>query len=118
MNDVKITCDECGNVFGIKELNEKTVENVKIDDKTFTITFFKCAKCGKLYLVEILDYRAEKLKNKYLSILNSVNKKKAQGVRVSNIRMLELDNAKKEAVEYQKYLADNYAGRIPSTICD
>lgn len=118
MNDVKITCDECGNAFGIKELNEKTVENVKIDGKTFTITYFKCAKCGKLYLVEMLDYRAEKLKNKYLSILNSVNKKKAQGARISNERLKELESAKSEAVEYQKYLADNYSDRIPSTICD
>lgn len=118
MNDVKITCDECGYVFGIKELNEKTVENVKIDDKTFTITYFKCKQCGKLYLVEMLDYRAERFKNKYLEIKKSVDKKKTKGLIVSDLRMCELEKAKSEAVEYQKYLADNYADRIPSTICD
>lgn len=108
----KITCDECGKSFYLGDLEIKKADKVKIEDKTFDITYFKCKECGKLYLIEMLDFRAEKLKKKYQKISNSVNIKK--NGKVSQERLNELKEAKQIAVEYQKYLADNYADKIPT----
>lgn len=107
----KITCDGCGNSFYLGELEIKTADKVKIEDKTFNITYFKCKECGKMYLIEMLDFRAEKLKKKFQKINESVNKKHG---RVSEERIKELEEAKETAVEYQKYLADKYADKIPT----
>ena len=111
----KITCDECGNSFYLGDLEIKKADKVKIEDKTFDITYFKCKECGKLYLIEMLDFRAEKLKKKFQKISNSINKKNRK---VSEERMKELEEAKQIAVEYQKYLADNYADKIPTNCLD
>lgn len=108
----EITCDGCGKTFNLNDLEIKTAEKVKIEDKTFSITYFKCKECGKLYLIEMLDFRAEKLKKKFQKISNSVNIKK--NGKVSQERLNELEEAKRIAVEYQKYLADNYADKIPT----
>ena len=58
----QIQCDECKNVFDVRDIEINTLEKIKILDKTFTITFFKCEECGKVFIVEMLDYRAERLK--------------------------------------------------------
>lgn len=108
---IEITCDECRKTFNLNDLEIKTAEKVKIEDKIFSITYFKCKECGKMYLIEMLDFRAEKLKQKYLNISDSVKKRSGN---VSKERLSELEEAKKNAVEYQKYLADNYADKIPT----
>ena len=114
MKSYTIKCDECGHEFDISSIHETKVDKVKIEDKTFSITYFKCEKCGKIYLIEMLDYRAEKLKKKFLAIKNSVDKKNGK---VSQQRFYELQKAKSEAVDYQKYLTDNYANKIPDIVC-
>lgn len=111
-----IQCDECKNVFDIRNMNIKTIENLKFADKTFTATYFKCEQCGKIYIVELLDYKAEKMKNRYLSIAESIQKKRNKGLKVSEARMHELEKSKQNAINYQHWLVDNY--KIPLVLLE
>jgi uncharacterized Zn finger protein len=113
-NKLKIKCDECDYEFDIRTQDIKTVENVKFTDKTFSITYFKCEQCGKIYIVELLDYKAEKMKNRYLAIAESISKKQAKGFKVSEARMQELKKIKQDAINYQHWLVDNY--KIPQEL--
>jgi hypothetical protein len=109
-----IQCDECKNVFDIRNTEIKTKENVRFENKTFSITYFKCEKCRKVYIVEMLDFKAEKMKNRYLNMSESVKKKKQKGLKVSDDRLKELERTKQDAIIYQHWLVENY--RIPQEL--
>jgi hypothetical protein len=107
-NKLKVKCDECGYEFDIRTQNIKSIENVKVENTTICITYFKCEKCNKIYIVEMLDYKAQKLKNRYLAIADSVHKKLFNKKTVSDVRMQELEKVKKDAIDYQHWLIDRY----------
>ena len=59
MNNKKVEakCEECGNEFLFDTLDVIEKENVKIENDTFTIIYYKCPECGAIQLVGMLNYR-------------------------------------------------------------
>jgi hypothetical protein len=111
-----IKCDECGHKFDVGKVNATKVEDIKVDGKKFNITYFKCEKCNKIYLVEMIDFRANRLKEKYLnSAAKYSNYKKYNSKNKAIINELKntLEKNKDEAIRYQKYLIDKYESIIP-----
>lgn len=107
-----IKCDECGYEKPFREI-ETTTKEIKVDNQKMTITYFKCEECNKLYVVELLNPMAQNKKNKYLRIMNSIEKKRARGLRISESRIAEAIRIKDDAIAYQKWLIDKYESMIP-----
>lgn len=107
-----IKCDECGYEKPFREI-ETTTKEIKVDNQKMTITYFKCEECGKLYVVELLNFMATKKKEKYLRIMNSLEKKRARGTKISEARLAEAIQVKDDAIAYQKWLIDKYESMIP-----
>ena len=112
----QIQCDECKNVFDVRDIEINTLEKVKILDKTFNITFFKCEECGKVFIVEMLDYRAERLKKKYIEYADKIRTKPTNDPIKKQERERTYSSIKAQAIDYQKYLVSKYQEHIPSYV--
>ena len=59
--DTRISCDECKYEFYLSAVGIKE-SIVKINDKSFTLTYFKCPRCNKIYRVLLTDDKFKRLK--------------------------------------------------------
>ena len=116
---IKVKCEECQDEFEFNNLEVIEKPNVKIDNETFTVIYYKCPTCGTVHIVGMLNYRANRIKNAYFSACDSVRKfsqghKLPKAIVDQNVqRMNEL---KQENIELQKQLISSYGHRIPQSV--
>ena len=108
MNNKKVEskCEECGNEFLFDTLDVIEKENVKIENDTFTIIYYKCPECGAIQLVGMLNYRAKRIRDTYFAAYNSVKKMEANGQSKSKpfIYKQRLEKLEKLKKDLQKIL--------------
>ena len=120
---VEAKCEECGNEFLFDTLDVIEKENVKIENDTFTIIYYKCPECGAIQLVGMLNYRAKRIRDTYFAAYNSVKKMEVTGDNmlrpvVYKQRKDKLEKLKLENTEYQKMLLNKYKDKIPTEVFD
>ena len=125
MNNKKVEakCEECGNEFLFDTLDVIEKDNVKIENDTFTIIYYKCPECGAIQLVGMLNYRAKRIRDTYFAAYNSVKKMEVTGDNmlrpvVYKQRKDKLEKLKLENTEYQKMLLNKYKDKIPTEVFD
>lgn len=118
---VEAKCEECGNEFLFDTLDFVEKENVKIENGTFTIIYYKCPECGAIQLVGMLNYRAKRIRNSYFAAYDSVRKMEATGDHmlrpvIYKQRKDKLEKLKLENTEYQQMLLNQYKDKIPAEV--
>lgn len=116
-----IVCDICNCEFEDSDIDIKKA-TTKLKDKTFEVVFYKCPKCGKPYVICLLDYQASKLqkayvdaRNKFIKLQNKYEQSAASILRLEQ-KQEKIENLKKEALDYQKTLIEQYANLLPEEI--
>lgn len=111
-----IVCDECSAEFLPTEIEFQEKE-VDIEGTMYKIVFYKCTKCGKAYVVCMLDYWGKKLQDKYIS---AMDKYRASIGKVSQTilkqKLEKVEELKNEAMEYQNDILHRYGDLIPEEI--
>ena len=116
---IEVKCEECQDVFVFSNLEVKEKSNIKIDDDTFTVIYYKCPTCGTVHIVGMLNYRANRIKNAYFGACDSV-RKFTQGRKlpkaVMDQKVQRMNELKRENIEFQKQLISLYGRRIPQSV--
>ena len=68
-----LRCDECGYEFSVRGVKIDEAK-VTINDQLFTLVYFTCPECNKLYRVVLKDERYEKLAEDLERIKNRIRK--------------------------------------------
>ncbi len=113
-NDVVI-CDNCHCNIERKQI-EFNSRYANVAGNKLYITYFKCGKCGKPFITEILDWVAVKKKQKYLSIQTSITRKVSKGYKVSDRRMQDMKDAWNDLLSYEFSLKNRYKDIIPRSV--
>lgn len=116
---IEVICEECKSEFLFDTVEIKQKENVKIDNDTFTIIYYKCPECGAIQLVGMLNYRAKRVRDSYFAAYDSVKKMEMAGDNmlrsaIYKQRKDKLERLKAENTEYQQILLNKYKGKIPA----
>lgn len=116
---IKVKCEECQDEFEFNNLEVIEKPNVKIDNETFTVIYYKCPTCGTVHIVGMLNYRANRIKNAYFSACDSV-RKFSQGHKlpkaIMDQKLQRMNELKQENIEFQKQLISLYGHRIPQSV--
>lgn len=117
MEEPTIYCDECGYEFSPNSVEFKRT-NTKIEDEPFEVVYYKCAGCGKPYVVCMLNYWATKLQNKYVGALDTYRAAVNKGLSEFRLKQKyeELQRRKDEAMAYQNELLAKYGSLLPEEI--
>lgn len=68
-----LRCDECGYEFSVRGVKIDEAK-VTINDQLFTLVYFTCPECNKLYRVVLKDEQYEKLAEDLERIKNRIRK--------------------------------------------
>ena len=116
---IKGKCEECQDEFEFNNLEVIEKPNVKIDNETFTVIYYKCPTCGTVHIVGMLNYRANRIKNAYFSACDSV-RKFSQGHKLPKAivdqKVQRMNELKQENIKLQKQLISLYGHRIPQSM--
>ena len=116
---ITVKCEECQDEFEFNNLEVVEKPNVKIDNDTFTVIYYKCPTCGTVHIVGMLNYRANRIKNAYFSACDSV-RKFSQGHKlpkaIMDQKLQRMNELKQENIEFQKQLISLYGHRIPQSV--
>ena len=116
---ITVKCEECQDEFEFNNLDVIEKPNVKIDNDTFTVIYYKCPTCGTVHIVGMLNYRANRIKNAYFSACDSV-RKFSQGHKlpkaIMDQKLQRMNELKQENIEFQKQLISLYGHRIPQSV--
>lgn len=116
---ITVKCEECQDEFEFNNLEVIEKPNVKIDNETFTVIYYKCPTCGTVHIVGMLNYRANRIKNAYFSACDSV-RKFSQGHKlpkaIMDQKLQRMNELKQENIEFQKQLISLYGHRIPQSV--
>lgn len=116
---ITVKCEECQDEFEFNNLEVIEKPNVKIDNETFTVIYYKCPTCGTVHIVGMLNYRANRIKNAYFSACDSV-RKFSQGHKLPKAivdqKLQRMNELKQENIEFQKQLISLYGHRIPQSV--
>ena len=116
---IEVRCEECHDIFVFSNLEVKEKSNIKIDDDTFTVIYYKCPTCGTVHIVGMLNYRASRIKDAYFSACYSV-RKFSQGHKlpkaIMDQKLQRMNELKQENIEFQKQLISLYGHRIPQSV--
>lgn len=116
---IEVKCEECQDEFEFNNLEVIEKPNVKIDNETFTVIYYKCPACGTVHIVGMLNYRANRIKNAYFSACDSV-RKFSQGHKlpkaIMDQKLQRMNELKQENIEFQKQLISLYGHRIPQSV--
>ena len=116
---ITVKCEECQDEFEFNNLEVIEKPNVKIDNDTFTVIYYKCPTCGTVHIVGMLNYRANRIKNAYFSVCDSV-RKFSQGHKlpkaIMDQKLQRMNELKQENIEFQKQLISLYGHRIPQSV--
>ena len=116
---IEVKCEECQDEFEFNNLEVIEKPNVKIDNETFTVIYYKCPTCGTVHIVGMLNYRASRIKNAYFSACDSV-RKFSQGHKLPKAivdqKVQRMNELKQENIELQKQLSSSYGHRIPQSV--
>lgn len=116
---ITVKCEECQDEFEFNNLEVIEKPNVKIDNETFTVLYYKCPTCGTVHIVGMLNYRANRIKDAYFSACDSV-RKFSQGHKlpkaIMDQKVQRMNELKRENIEFQKQLISLYGHRIPQSV--
>ena len=116
---ITVKCEECQDEFEFNNLEVVEKPNVKIDNDTFTVIYYKCPTCGTVHIVGMLNYRANRIKNAYFSACDSA-RKFSQGHKlpkaIMDQKLQRMNELKQENIEFQKQLISLYGHRIPQSV--
>lgn len=116
---ITVKCEECRDEFEFNNLEVIEKPNVKIDNETFTVIYYKCPTCGTVHIVGMLNYRTNRIKNAYFSACDSV-RKFSQGHKLPKAivdqKLQRMNELKRENIEFQKQLISLYGHRIPQSV--
>ena len=116
---IEVKCEECQDEFEFNNLEVIEKQNVKIDNETFTVIYYKCPTCGTVHIVGMLNYRANRIKNAYFGACDSV-RKFSQGHKlpkaIMDQKLQRMNELKQENIEFQKQLISLYGHRIPQSV--
>ena len=116
---ITVKCEECQDEFEFNNLEVIEKPNVKIDNETFTVLYYKCPTCGTVHIVGMLNYRANRIKDAYFSACDSV-RKFSQGHKlpkaIMDQKLQRMNELKQENIEFQKQLISLYGHRIPQSV--
>ena len=116
---ITVKCEECQDEFEFNNLEVIEKPNVKIDNDTFTVIYYRCPTCGTVHIVGMLNYRANRIKNAYFSACDSV-RKFSQGHKlpkaIMDQKLQRMNELKQENIEFQKQLISLYGHRIPQSV--
>ena len=116
---IEVKCEECQDEFEFNNLEVIEKPNVKIDNETFTVIYYKCPTCGTVHIVGMLNYRANRIKNAYFGACDSV-RKFSQGHKlpkaIMDQKLQRMNELKQENIEFQKQLISLYGHRIPQSV--
>lgn len=59
-----IFCDVCGHEFFAKTVDIKQ-NDIEINGKVLSVTYFTCSNCGEIYIITILDKELKALQQEY-----------------------------------------------------
>lgn len=113
-----IVCDECKAEFDPKGIQFKTA-NTTIEDTKLEVVYYTCSKCGKAYVVCLLDYWGKKLQNKYVEAMDKYRAAYKSGnsnpVKLQQ-KMEKVEKLKEDAMSYQNELLHKYGELLPEEI--
>ena len=116
---IEVKCEECQDEFEFNNLEVIEKPNVKIDNETFTVIYYKSPTCGTVHIVGMLNYRANRIKNAYFGACDSV-RKFSQGHKlpkaIMDQKLQRMNELKQENIELQKQLISLYGHRIPQSV--
>ena len=109
IKDAKIVkCDDCDFKWNVDEIKVHTqvIKNEK--GQEMSIRFFICPECKKVYVVDIMDFKARMLKKKYDKRLSE----NVKAIKARKQTKAHIDRTLKASEEYKKYqrlLKDKYS---------
>lgn len=114
-----IVCDDCGNEFNHKKIDFKT-KITKVKSTEYEVTYYKCPKCGRAYLVCMLDYWGRKLQKRYVDALDGYRSAHHRGESkiMLDMKLQKVENFKQEALAYQQEILHKYGDLLPEEIFD
>ena len=113
----EIVCDNCHCKFDKESIVIKR-KNVNIEGKGVEVAYFKCMRCGKPYITEVVNYAVEKKRKKFNKVLASLRRKQALGIKPKDSRIKEAIDLKDDLISYEMKLKDKYKNLIPREILD
>ena len=120
-----IICDNCHCKLDKESIVIKR-KNVNVEGKYIEVAYFKCMRCGKPYLTEIVNYAVKKKKKKLNKALVNLRRKQLLlGIKSKDSQIKETMDLSKEAIDlkddlisYEMKLKDKYKNLIPREILD
>ena len=93
-------------------------KTINIEGKGVEVAYFKCMRCGKPDITEVVNYAVEKKKNKFNKVLASLRRKQVLGIKPKDSRIKEAIDLKDDLISYEMKLKDKYKNLIPREILD
>ena len=112
-----IICDNCHCKIEKESIVIKR-KIINVEGKGAEVAYFKCIRCGKPYITEVVNYAVEKKKKKFNKVLASLRRKQALGIKPKDSRIKEAIDLKDDLISYEMKLKDKYKNLIPREILD
>lgn len=106
-----VYCDECHHEFSMMSVKIQKAA-VSIKGKGFTLSFFACPKCRKIYRIALMDQRYDELKEDYNKIRDRI--RKCHGSKNSEMASQLIAMATRKHERMQNHV-DNLNRKYPGT---
>lgn len=105
-----VYCDECKHEFSMMSVNIQKA-TVNINDKEFTLSFFACPKCRRIYRIALMDQRYNELKDDLDKIRKKIRKSFGSGDVETTTKLQIMAMRKQERMQnYVNALSGKYPG--------
>ena len=95
-----IICDNCHCKLDKESIVIKR-KNANIEGKRIEVAYFKCIRCGKPYITEVVNYAVEKKRKKFNKVLASLRRKQALCIKQKESRIKEVIDLKDDLISYE-----------------
>lgn len=112
-----IICDNCHCKLDKESIVIKR-KTINVEGEGVEVAYFKCIRCGKPYMTEVINYAVEKKMKKLSKVLASLRRKQALGIKPKDSRIKEAIDLKDDLISYEMKLKDKYKNLIPREILD
>lgn len=100
---VLIQCDHCESILLPKEI---TLDKTKLIG--LTVEYFKCPRCGHVYVYKLTDSKQRMLDNQVVGYMEVLKSRKRHGKSISSAKEKKLHTLLISSKEYQMVLRDKH----------
>ena len=110
-----VKCEKCKNEHRMADVQIKE-QVIKIDNKKLTVVYYRCPSCDELFIVGLLDFHANKLKEKCERQYARIKQYEQRGQVCPLAIKKEYERCKQVNISHQKSMIDQYKERIPRDV--